>query len=140
MSILPMTKIKILTMKKPVLFRGYTKEKVPMSEANALDRITAYMAENRINVALEAELEQNMALEAITVENSENNLNMVNRPNDIELQAGVFDKVEEKGTPVTQRLDCIYDDEPLGFERDTQISTKKMQSEQQIEEVNIRDR
>src|ERR1044072_88787 len=133
-------KAKILMMKKPVLCGGYTKEKVLMSEANALDRITAYMAENRINAALEAELEQNMALEAITVKNSENDLNMVNRPNDTELQAGVFDNVEGKGTPATQRLDCIYDVEPLGFERDPQILTKRMQSEQQIEEVNIRDR
>ena len=87
-----------------------------MSEADALDRITAYMAENRINAALEGDLEQNMALKAIIVEKSENNSNMVKRPNVVELQAVASDEVEEKGTPATQRLDCIYDDEPLGFE------------------------
>ena len=42
-----------------------------MSEANALDRITAYMAENRIYAALEAELNQEMALEAIILEDNE---------------------------------------------------------------------
>ena len=51
-------------MKKPVLFGGYTKEIALMSEANALDRIMAYMAENRIVTALEAESEQRMGLEA----------------------------------------------------------------------------
>ena len=42
-----------------------------MSEANALDKITAYMAKNRINAALEAKLYQKMALEAIFVEKDE---------------------------------------------------------------------
>src|ERR1044072_3707855 len=105
-------------MKKLVLFGGYTKETTLMSEANALERITAYMAENRINTALEAELEQNMALEAIIVENNGSNSNMVKRLNVSELQSVASDEVEEKRTPVMQRLDCIYDDEPLGFEKD----------------------
>src|ERR1044072_9058668 len=99
MIMLLILKAKTLMMKKPVLFGGYTKEKVLMSEADALDRITAYMVGNRINAALEADLEQNMALEAIIVEKSENNSNMVKGPGVAELQAGAFDEVEEKGTP-----------------------------------------
>src|ERR1044072_4389736 len=128
---------KIRMMKKPVLFGGYTKEKVLMSEANALDKITAYMAENRINAALEAELEQSMALEAITVEDNDNNSNMVKIPNVAEPQAVASDEVEEKRTPVMQTLDCIYDDEPLGFEKDPQILTKRMQAQDPLEEVDL---
>src|ERR1044072_5895097 len=63
-----MSETKTLTMKKPVISGGYTREKILMSEANALDKITTYMAEKRINAALEAGLCQNLALEAITVE------------------------------------------------------------------------
>src|ERR1044072_3193875 len=139
MIMLLILEAKILMMKKPVLFGGYTKEKIPMSEANALDRITAYMAENRINAALEADLEQNMALKAIIVEKSENNPNMVKRPNVAKLQTVASDEVEEKGTPAMQTLDCIYDDEPLGFEKDPQILTKRMQAQDPLEEVDLGD-
>src|ERR1044072_6674013 len=135
MSTLPMMKIKTLIMKKPVFFGGCTKEKVPMSEANALDRITVYMAENRIITALEAESKQKMALDAIIVENNEINPNMVNRPDGDELHTNISNEVEEEGTPATQRLDCIYDGEPFGFERDPQISTKRMQAQDFLEEV-----
>lgn len=41
------------------------------AESNSLARISAYMAENRINSALEVEAFQNMALET-NVENSDN--------------------------------------------------------------------
>src|ERR1044072_1910876 len=110
-----MSEIKILTMKKPVISGGCTREKIPMSEADALDKITAYMAENRINAALEAGLYHKMALEAITVENDQN---MVSQPHDSELLTNDHPNVREGGVPTSQRLDCIYDDEPLGFERD----------------------
>ena len=67
--------------------------KITMTESNAWASITAYMAETRLNTALEADVHQNMALEA---------------------------KVESNGVsvPQAQRLDCIYDEEPLGFEKD----------------------
>src|ERR1044072_9937511 len=137
MTTLPMMKIKILITKKPVLFGGCTKEKVPMSEANALDRIMAYRAENRIITALEAEAKQKLALEAIIFENNEINPNIVNRPEDAELHTYILNKVEEEGIPVTQRLDCIYDDEPFGFEKDPQISTKRMQAQDPLEEIDL---
>ncbi|KAK2375424.1 hypothetical protein QL285_076314 [Trifolium repens] len=70
------------------------------------------MAETRLNTALEADVQQNMAVEA---------------------------KVEKNGIPVPpiQRLDCIYDDEPLGFERDLLNETPKMQAQDPLEEIDI---
>src|ERR1044072_2754073 len=57
-----------------------------------------------------------------------------------DLRADLSDMVEEEGSaPTTQRLDCIYDDEPFGFERDPQISTKRMQAQDPLEEVYLRD-
>ena len=38
--------------------------KINMAEATAWARITAYMAENKLNTAFEAESQQNMAVEA----------------------------------------------------------------------------
>src|ERR1044072_7034820 len=110
-----------------------------MSEASALDKITAYMAENRINAALEAGLYHKMALEAITVEKDESNQSMVLRSHDSERLTNDHPTVKEEGIPTSQRLDCIYDDEPLGFERDPSISTKRMQAQDPLEEVDIGD-
>ncbi|KAK2456610.1 hypothetical protein QL285_003960 [Trifolium repens] len=70
------------------------------------------MAETRLNTALEVDVHQNMATEA---------------------------KVESNGTsmPQVQRLDCIYDEEPLGFERDPLNETPKMQAQDPLEETDI---
>lgn len=38
-----------------------------------------------------------------------------------------------------QRLDCIYDDEPLGFEKDLLGSTTKMRAHDPLEEVDLGD-
>jgi len=38
-----------------------------------------------------------------------------------------------------QKLDCIYDDEPLGFEEDPMGSTTKMKAQDPLEEVDIGD-
>ena len=38
-----------------------------------------------------------------------------------------------------QKLDCIYDDEPLGFEEDPMGSTTKMRAQDPLEEVDIGD-
>ncbi|KAK2395777.1 hypothetical protein QL285_057482 [Trifolium repens] len=85
-----------------------------MTESNAWARITAYMAETKLNTALEADVQQNMVVEA---------------------------KVEKDGNPAPQiqRLDCIYDDEPLGFERDPLNETPKMQAQDPLEEIDIGD-
>ena len=85
-----------------------------MTESSAWARITAYMAETKLNTALEADVHQNMATEA---------------------------KVESDGIsmPQAQRLDCIYDEEPLGFERDPLNETPKMQAQDPLEEIDIGD-
>ncbi|XP_006605138.1 uncharacterized protein [Glycine max] len=85
-----------------------------MAEATAWARITAYMAENRLNTAFEAESQQNMAVEA---------------------------KIEDHENKETKdrRLDCIYDDEPLGFEKNPISETPKMQAQDPLEEVDIGD-
>src|ERR1044072_9075743 len=139
MIITLMSEIMIPTMKKPTIPGGYTREKIPMSEANALDKITAYMAENRINVTLEAGLYNKMALEAINVEKDESNQNMVLRPQGSKLLTSERPSMKEEGIPTSQRLDCIYDDEPLGFERDPNISTKRLQAQDPLEEVDLGD-
>src|ERR1044072_3561904 len=99
-----MSEIKILTMKKPVISGGCTREKIPMSEASALDKITAYMAENRINAALEAGLYHKMALEAITVEKGESNKDIVHQPRDSELLTNDRHSLKEEGISTSQRL------------------------------------
>jgi hypothetical protein len=70
------------------------------------------MAETKLNTALEADIQQNVAVKA---------------------------KVEKDGgpEPQIQRLDCIYDDEPLGFERDPLNETPKMQAQDPLEEIDI---
>src|ERR1044072_8749530 len=123
-----MSENKALTMKKPMISGGYTREKIPMSEASALDKITAYMAENRINAALEAGLCHKMALDAIHVEKDESNRNTSEHPS-----------MKEERFPTKQSLDCIYDGEPLGFERDPSISTKRLQAHDPLEEVDLGD-
>ena len=86
--------------------------KIIMNESNSWARITAYMAETKLNTALEADVHQNMATEA---------------------------KVESDdiSMPQAQRLDCIYDEEPLGFERDPLNETPQMQAQDPLEEIDI---
>lgn len=38
-----------------------------------------------------------------------------------------------------QRLECIYDDEPLGFDKDPITSTTKMQPQDPLEEIDFGD-
>ena len=85
-----------------------------MSKPNFWDKITAYVAENKLNIAKEAELLQNEVVET-SVENTSDDL------------------VED------QRLDCIYDDEPLGFEEDPLGSTTKMMVQDPLKEVDLGD-
>ncbi|CAJ2651311.1 unnamed protein product [Trifolium pratense] len=66
-------------------------------------------------MALEATmLQENMAVEANNCENG-------------------------KILPTIQKLDCIYDEEPLGFEKDPSNSSQKMQAQDPLEEIDIGD-
>jgi len=85
-----------------------------MLEPNIWDKITAYMAENQSNMAGEAE----------SLQKDENRTLIEERDDDF---------VED------QKLDCIYNDEPLGFEEDPMGSTTKMRAQDPLEEVDIGD-
>ncbi|CAJ2663632.1 unnamed protein product [Trifolium pratense] len=66
-----------------------------------------------------------MALEAIMLQE-----NMAVEANNCE---------DGKLLPITQKLDCIYDEEPLGFEKDPSSSNQKMQAQDPLEEIDIGD-
>jgi hypothetical protein len=83
-----------------------------MIEPSAWAKITAYIAERKLETALEAALEQNVVDETT----AENNGNLL---------------------PNEQRLDCIYADEPLGFENDPVNSNPKMQAQDPLQEIDI---
>ncbi|CAJ2679325.1 unnamed protein product [Trifolium pratense] len=94
-----------------------------MIESPAWDRITAYAAENRIKMALEAiNVQENMAVEA----------------ND-DLRDKLALEASEVNDGEKQKLDCIYDDEPLGFEKDPHSSIQRMQAQDPLQEVDIGD-
>jgi hypothetical protein len=73
------------------------------------DKITAYLVETQLNTAKEAEVLQKEGIEITD------------------------DLIDD------QKLDCIYDDEPLGFEEDPMGSTIKMKAQDPLEEVDLGD-
>jgi len=85
-----------------------------MTEPNIWDKISAYVAENRFNMAKEAEVLQKQVIETITKDT-------------------IDDLVDD------QKLDWIYDDEPLGFEEDPMGSTTKMRAQDPLEKVDLGD-
>ena len=101
-----------------------------MSESSYFKKISAYLAENRMKTALEAEVKI-MVVEA-KAEGIHNK------------GPGIFFKPEppDEDTLVEdkdQRLDAIYDDEPLGFEKDPAASNTKMLAQDPLEEVDLGD-
>ena len=74
----------------------------------------AYVAENNVNAAKEAEVAQKEVAK-----------NLIEDTND--------DLIDD------QKLDCIYDDEPLGFKEDPLGSTTKMRAQDPLEEVDLGD-
>jgi hypothetical protein len=96
-----------------------------MTEPNPWARISAYMAENRLNTALEAvTMKEEMAFEA------SDSKKLANKANDLE---------DGNNMPNLQNLDCIYDDEPLGFEKDPLNINHKMQAQDSLQEIDIGD-
>src|ERR1044072_9645143 len=112
-----------------------------MSKSSTLTRITAYMAENRIMTALEAEKQENLALEANPVACEKLALKAdpveilhagqdAQKPDDNMVLLDHASLIEgSKENSKMQRFDCIYDDEPLGIEKDPQDSIKRMQAQ-----------
>lgn len=90
-------------------------------ESQVLSRISAYMAKNRIKSAIEAEISQNMACEA----NVESSGNSGDGP------------MGHTIASESRRLDCIYDNDPLGFEKYPLGTNIKMQAQDPLEEVDF---
>jgi hypothetical protein len=85
-----------------------------MVKPNFWDKITAYVAETQAKTAREAEISQTEMIETPVEDVTDDLLD-------------------------DQKLDCIYDDEPLGFEEDPMGSTIKMKAQNPLEEVDVGD-
>jgi len=85
-----------------------------MTEPNVCDKITAYVAENSEKAALEAEIEQEKSIKDAN--------------DDFQ-----FSSIK------SQRLDYIYYDEPLGYEKYPMGSAEKMKARDHLEEVDLGD-
>lgn len=90
-------------------------------ESTSLARISAYMAKNRIKSALEDEISQDLDFEA----NVESSKNIGGGP------------MGQTTPPESRRLDCIYNNEPLEFEKDPLETNKKMQAKYPLEEISL---
>jgi len=85
-----------------------------MFEANFWDKITAYVAENNVNTPRESKVAQDEVAKTLIEDTND-------------------DLVDN------QKLDCIYDDEPLGFEEDPLGCTTKIRAQDPLEEVDLGD-
>ncbi|MCH81200.1 hypothetical protein A2U01_0001984, partial [Trifolium medium] len=74
-----------------------------------------------------------MAMQAIEIEND-----MANQAN-TDFQENMADQANGSNTGDMQRLDCIYDDEPLGFERDPISLNQRMRAQDPLQEIDIGD-
>src|SRR4051812_6475162 len=103
-----------------------------MSESSFFERISAYIAENKRKTDLEAEL-LNMTVDAIQreAETTCSGIHLI--PQD------TIQVEKISGEEASQRLDAIYDEEPLGFEKDPMASNIKMLAQDPLEEVNLGD-
>ena len=97
-----------------------------MTEFQALRKISAYIAETKLQAALEAE-GQFMAVEA--------NKDLYQESPGKDFDPEPPDEVQEERQD--QRLDAIYDDEPLGFERDPLANNIKMLAQDPLEEIDL---
>ncbi|MCI32039.1 hypothetical protein A2U01_0053251 [Trifolium medium] len=57
----------------------------------------------------------------------------------VNLQTDLAQKANVSSTGDMQRLDCIYDDEPLSFEKDPMSSSQRMQAQDPLQEIDIGD-
>lgn len=96
--------------------------KTIMIESSKLARISAYVTGNKIRVTLEVESQQKVAFKATTLET---------------IRTIKYGKNRQETTSESRRLDCIYDDTPLGFEKDPLTSTKRIHAQEPLKEVNL---
>ena len=96
-----------------------------MTELEALRKISAYVAENEIKSALEAK--ENMAIEAYALNKGGHMAIGPKTP---------YKPTLAKRNVDMQRLDCIYDSEPLGFEKDPK-APERIRPKDPLEEVDL---
>lgn len=87
-----------------------------MSESKTLEKISTYIAENRLKAALEAKIKY------MVVEANKTEVHLEVPRKDFEPEPPDKNHDEMR----SQRLNAIYDDEPLGFERDPLAPNIKM--------------
>src|ERR1051325_8221572 len=96
---------------------------LPMIESSFFEKISAYMAENEWKAALETEVDS-MAVEVNKIDGDGSKSSLLEKQEIVE---------------INQRLDAIYDKEPLGFEKDPTDSGAKMLAQDPLEDVNLGD-
>src|SRR3954467_14169352 len=106
-----------------------------MSESSFFEKILTYIAENKRNTALEAEL-SNITLNPVSENEEISNSKLHTSSQSFEDPVRMVNTTEEE---FTQKLDSIYDEEPLGFEKDPMVSNIKMLAQDPVEEVNLGD-
>lgn len=94
----------------------------PMNESSTMAKILAHMANNKLKVAFETEFCQNMEPMAMGF---------------LKPETSSDHPMGQETTSESRRLDCIYDDEPLGFEKDSTNFSVKMHAQDHLEEVDI---
>ena len=97
-----------------------TSTNLTMTESTFFERISAYVAENESKAAFEAEINESFE-----------------KTNEVSGGGSKCSPIKE--LEMDQRLDAIYDKEPLGFERDPINSGVKMLAQDPLEEVNLGD-
>lgn len=98
-----------------------------MSNTKTFERILAYIAENKLKAALEAEVKY-MAIEA---KKKEMHLEVPGKDFNPEPPDKFRDEMQG------QRLNAIYDDEPLGFEKNLLENNTKMLAQDPLEEIDL---
>lgn len=93
-------------------------QKIIMTKSGARAQILAYIVENRIKMTLEFGFQQRVDFEANHIK--KNKMEVTKNP-----------------VPDSQRLDCIYDDVLLGFDRDHLVSNKRIQAQDPLEDVDL---
>lgn len=96
-----------------------------MSESNTLERISDYIVKNKLKAALEVEVKY------MVVKAKEAEVHLECPGMDFEPEPPDKQHIEV----TSQRLDAIYDDEPLGFEKDLVEPNIKMLAHDPLEEI-----
>lgn len=89
--------------------------------------ISAYIVENKLKIALEAKVKY------MVVEAKKNDVHLEGPGKDFDPEPP--DKVQDEVQD--QMLDAIYDDEPLGFEKDLLANNIKILAQDPLEEIDL---